>query len=474
MTITDETLTYTPLGLIQFETIINIPEWSQLMTHKIIGEDVIIEPNSKMDGRTAISRFQEIISLAIEVKIQAARFNLVSDPIAISTTFTDYVPRISSFLGHPVWTAPDNIYQRFLAVHPELESKLFKFPRVDIPRGVGIYTIANDLSRQLLATFSLTIDREMTFTIVNQLIAQVNNGNLAELTDVLKPVANIKLELKETDVIIHGMRKIKSFDGADELDVPSYDTLIEAYILIKRFYGGRVQFRSIYHGSETVKIIKNTFWASDRILAVLRNQNLLDVKSDRKIVIKSGINEIVRVPINNIVYDKLKAIFGEGLVQHEFRVRFGRKAEITGTKAMLDAATDLFDDEIIRVLQRTITSISFEVLTPATAYAIMMKIYFHLKYDFPIVLISELNPAAHTVGIEAMAEIGQLTDFGQVGIVMIANRPYLTGNQQAIDVLVSTLPTFVSDQIVLEDIADGLVGRRLLPKAFSYVKLLLD
>ena len=108
-----------------------------------------------------------------------------------------------------------------------------------------------------------------------------------------------------------------------------------------------------------------------------------------------------------------------------------------------------------------------------------MRLYFAIKIKKGATLISQMNPELDSIGIDALNSISETTQFGTLHITRIpkinTEDIYLISkHQQAIDSLLDSVPQTIRNDIILGEIQDGILGRKLTGKAIFYILYALD
>jgi hypothetical protein len=473
MTITDSNLTFTPMGRILLSKIIKQENtiWSELLTSKDEGEYQIVEPKPRLDGRDSHQRFIELVWLAINIRV--ATNDLVMDfeiPCInrISTELKSYIPQTTEFDGTPVWIAHETIVKLFTNRYPEIV--LHKLVGGNLPTGVDSYSIESQLVQMLLEPYVLLVVPSPTFGVVTEFMAVIEHADIqtAQLVIADLNVTSATTEIMKDKLVIR---------------TATYGSLMQIFVSLKKDARTmNLNFKSDYSGPLAIKIIKNYLWAPTEVIAEIVSAGFLapgDFKQDSRISIRSGTAEIVRMAISNGGYQKLLDIFGKTILEAAFKIRMNRKAEITGDRTLLEEVFNWIDDapDKFTILQRTVSSIVFQGIKDDRPYTDIMGIYFMLKSRFSITMVSELKHAHFKIGIDALEDAAMQTDFGGgrslPSFTKIGDDWYLTGEKHAANLIFEVLPEAVRQDVQIQEIAEGVFGRRLTQRAYSYIRLLL-
>ncbi len=461
------------MGRIQLSKIIKQENtiWSELLTSKEEGEYLIIEPKPRLDGRDAHQRFIELVWLTMNIRVAANDLTIdfeIPSINRVSAQLKEYIPRSTSIDGTLVWIAHDTIVNLFTNRYPEIS--LRKLVGGNLPPGVNSYVIESRIVQMLLDPYILLVVPEESFTIVTEFMAVVENVAIQTVQSVIVDlnVVSVTTEILKDKLVIR---------------TATYGSLMQIFTSLKKDARTmNLHFKSDYSGPLAIKIIKNYLWSPVEVVSEIVSSGFLapgDFKQDSKIVIRSGTTEIVRMAISNGGYQKLLAIFGKIILAAEFKIRIGHKAEITGDRNLLEDAFNWIDDapDKFVILQRTVSSIVFQGIKNDRGYTDIMGIYFMLKSRFSISVVSELKHAHTKTGIDALEDISMQTDFGggrsMVSLTKIGDDWYLTGEKNVANLIFEVLPEAVRQDVQIQEIAEGVFGRHLTPRAYSYIKLLL-
>lgn len=475
--LTDTTLTFTPMGRIQLQSLIkqNPSLWSELLISKHQGEYDVIEPKPRLDGRDAHQRFLELLWLTISIRVASddIGFSFEKPSLTIEKSLLKhYIPRYSKIMGSPVWIGPNSVMKMFSDRYPEI--RMINIPHRDLPSDVSVYAIDNCILKELLRPYTLVTDPQPTFTVINPFLARIDNVDLKSVVD-------------RNDEENSGISIDEMGDGL-MIRAENYSLMIQFYIKLKLSPDGigNILFVSDYEGSLTVKIIKNSLWAPVDVLSTLKDSGILDNAESKELIrVGSGSNEVRRVAINNVTFSKLIGLFGKNFVKGLFKVRLDQKIEIVGETDLLNTVFKIIDDDAetegeskYSVVQKTVSTTVIQGIRKKRPYVDLLSLYFKIKLKFSIELRSELDLKEFKTGIDAFEEISRMTDFSggrpTPMITKIDGELYLTGEREAAFVIFNALPDPVKEDITLQEISPEIFGRQLSRRAYSYIQLLLN
>lgn len=416
-----------------------------------------------------------------------------------------YIPRKSLFIAGNLWIAPSSTKLLIEIMLKGLLPELIQFPRSDLSPNLECYIIDNKLINTLLEPFYLIEEPELKYVTINQNTARIISTEFGKKRDefskektllteqlfqdvnriLIESSLGDSIELKNEDNVIY-VFGYKS-KGNNER-TPSYESIIIFFIYLKAFYQEKLLFQIITAPSYSVKIVRNDLWTIQDIVTVMIRTVLLSPTNidvtKRKQVSNYGIYKYPLTPSGII---EVNRIFGRGIEQSEFIVRSFRKAElITSDPHTLKLTSDILqqNNKLFKVNQRTLTSIAIEGLKEIGSYFDVMKLYFTLKLLRGVVLISEINPQAQTIGVEAMYSISKFTEFGggaaPIHIISEKNPltenidQYIVGYSDAVESMLAVIPDTVRRGIVLQEIRKGILARKLTGSSFVFLFYLLD
>lgn len=470
-------------------------DWSSaLLESKLNNDEVIIGPKLSsgvsMDGRTVELRLLELSMIACSIRYLAMKKGMSTHiiEIDIDPEQKKYLPRFERFMDGDLWIAHDNLKSLVQKLYPELDEELIPFPRVDLPDKFSSYSVGGKLTKELLLPFTLLTESRQRFILTNTYAAQIVEGDLTELEFIADKAGlsdRITLNSVGDLIMVNGWKQNE--DKTEFISNPSYEAIILYFISLKVFYKDRIDYDPMFAAAFDIKIVKNSLWTTPAILDSLITNGLLNHNSVKKSSgIAIGDYEIYRYPLMQTGMTQIASVFGEAILQSEFIVRPFRKAEIISlSRTVLELAADVLDQNpnLFKINQRSITNIVFECLT-STPYVDIMKVYFTVKFHRGIVLVSEMNPQNTMIGKDAFESISENTEFGggvaPVHIVNVErNNPartenFLIGNTLAINAILGPIPGKIKQEIVLQEITPGVLGRRLSVRAFIYIQFMLN
>ena len=492
----DENLRYTIDNKLSPEIIKELmgKNWSNLLDISMEGEFYLVSPKKidgkSIDGRNKIDRFLELVFVAcILQRISDLKMTSRKDTmIDVSKDLYQYVPRVDYILNSRVWIAPKSIVEELKIFLADTSPELIPFPKSDLPYDVDAYPIKNDYIQGILKSYILKIDNNHKFIILQQFAANVSNGDI----NILKSIATeINMQdLLNIDMANDQLIQIKAWmevtrDNVKTL-IPSYENLLVYFLHVKKYYMEKISFGVLVSSSLDIKIIKNQLWTTPRILKALLSTNLLsaaNVKENNPSQI--GNYPLYKYSLNQSGIEELKKIFGESIMKSEFIIRPLKKVEIHSLdQKLLEYISETIEEHPnkFKLINRSLTNIIFESIETNNTYLNVMRLYFMVKYTYDISLVSELNPQNTLIGIEALNAISKLTDFGRensyLHIMQVEKdgqiKLFLVGNKEAVAALLAPFPENIKNDIQLDEIKSGILGRRISSKLYTHIYFMLD
>lgn len=428
VSISDDRVTFAPIGRVNIESLREL--LGDIMQNTRI-EQVMNELNIIGTETNNSNRMRRLIKIAAGIQHIAIANNVSpSSPVNVnvSKALVRYIP-YSGNLSTTGYIVAESSYIDMINKFFNNALTLVPTPNIQsLPSEYGYY-LPTPSQFSMVSPYIFMGINGKRFTLYDEGSAVIENTSVQELEGF---VSNFQVGVIQSGSNI----RVDIFEKEGEEIVPSYEGIIDLFLFAKSKFGEEMLFHPIYSDVYNVRVAGNNLWCDDGIVvSMIKYKHLLatDVTSTKQI------GEISRHTLSPTGVAKVLKVFGDGTASQKFTVRPGNKFEfVTARPNGVREITNVIRlFKTMRVVETTETSVTVQA---ANIFDIM-SIYFLIKVRFGALLSSELTIGSEYIGAEALQDIGEATDFGELKIVDAAGRMTIGfGNQNSLNSFVTGLP----------------------------------
>lgn len=496
--LSDRRVIYTPVGKILPEFIkLKHKNYSSGRLKTIIEGNMIVFESDGTDNRNGDDIIVELIQLVCIIQYMSLinGINYAKVEIDVSSKYLDYIPKFSINSLGTLWFAP---YEIGLLIEDLLVGSLGELKWIPTSgRAINIrtYIVGGQSKFEMLKPYSFIEQNTIRFVIlsVNQaeIIGLFDINGVEIYSNILNKITNqedlgITVQRTKNVLTINSTKIIKDKESGQDMKVANYSGIIAYYIRLKPLFSDKLIFEENIKLPFSIKIVRNYLWTSNIVVHEMISQKLIDI-NDLINSKKIGKLLIHKFSFTEEGIEKVITLFSSGIQNSSFIVRQNNIIQIeTSDISMLKLTTNWINEnrDKSKILELRSDSISVQ----CDSYFTVMELYFFVKIRKGAILVSELktenylmsgSQENYPIGKDALLEISLKTNFGTIHLLRVPSgnnvNVFLVSNEQkAVDALLKSMPQSILNSITLEEIENGILGRKISGPSLFYIHYALD